>query len=762
MTSRIALFAKMALLITLTALLLFTSSGRTAPFAADPGEKVLIRTSKPYQSLVNKIEAVGGKVTQQYKYVDAIAAEIPRNSLGAVRSELAPGAISKDLIVPSPRSVETTGGRGLAQSGEENQIIAEDVQPIAGVGTPESDANNPNAYLINNSIMNVSPLLAGGTTGAGVIVALIDSGIRPGFPHISLDGSVIGGEDFVGDGLGFSNSANDGHGTFVAGMVSANVAFSFAANSALRLAVLAECPSCFSNPPTNTTIPMLGSAPLSSIYALRIFGPTGGAPTSRVLAAMERVIDLREKFDAGVPGGVNIKVCNMSLGGSTIFAGRDLLDTEVNVMLDRDVVLSIAAGNAGPSSLTVGSPGTSIGAITVGAASQPHNERILRRIQFGATIGSLYRPFLGSQTSYFSSRGPNADGRLDPDVTANGFASYGQGFGTTTSSISLASGTSFSTPSVSGVAALLRQKYPTATAKQIRNAIIMGANPGILDDGSTELDQGAGYVDALAASNLLASGNVPDSLPEAFNSVKSVKSNIGRGASLDVSTGNVQQHFNSLKPGQRFEILYQVTPNTSQVTINLANVVRSLPPAQQNQLFGDDILLGVHSAKTSAIGEGDYKQLVFTLGGTFVVNNPETGLMRITVSGDWTNAGNVSGNVAISSTKDPVPQFTTQAKISEGDFLVIPINIPAGVSLADFRLIWRDDWSNYPVSDLDMILVRPDGTLDLTGAMLNDPEHATVNNPAAGQWLVIVDGLEIPAGSDKFELRVSLDGKVVH
>jgi subtilisin family serine protease len=325
----------------------------------------------------------------------------------------------------------------------------------------------------------------------------------------------------------------------------------------------------------------------------------------------------------------------------------------------------------------------------------------------------------------------------------------------------MGSGTSFSTPSVSGVAALLRQKYPGSTAKQIRNAIMMAANPGILDDGSTELDQGAGYVDALAASNLLASGSVPDALPDAFNSVKSVKSNIRRGAGLDVSTGNVEQHFSSLKPGQRFEILYQVTPNTSQVTINLANIIPSLPPAQQNQLFGDDILLAVHSAKTSAIGEGDYKYFNFTLGGAVVVNNPETGLMRITVSGDWTNAGNISGDVAISSRKDAVPQFTTQAKISEGDFFVIPVNIPAGVSLADFRLIWRDDWSNYPLSDMDMILIRPNGTVDLTGAMINDPEHVAVNNPAAGQWLVIVDGFQIPGGSDKFELRVSLDGNVV-
>jgi hypothetical protein len=61
---------------------LFTSTGRTAPSSSDPEEKVLIRTSKPYQSLVNKIETLGGKVTQQYKYVDAIAAEIPRRLVG--------------------------------------------------------------------------------------------------------------------------------------------------------------------------------------------------------------------------------------------------------------------------------------------------------------------------------------------------------------------------------------------------------------------------------------------------------------------------------------------------------------------------------------------------------------------------------------------------------------------------------------------------------------------------------------------------------
>src|SRR5258705_7147295 len=105
--------------------------------------------------------------------------------------------------------------------------------------------------------MNVTPHLAGGTTGAGVIVALIDSGIRPGFPHISLDGSVIGGEDFVGDGLGFSNSANDGHGTFVAGKGFAAVASPIPFNYLLCFAGFFLGPTLFFSSPTHNLLLMI-------------------------------------------------------------------------------------------------------------------------------------------------------------------------------------------------------------------------------------------------------------------------------------------------------------------------------------------------------------------------------------------------------------------------------------------------------------------------------------------------------------------------
>ena len=63
--------------------------------------------------------------------------------------------------------------------------------------------------------------------------------------------------------------------------------------------------------------------------------------------------------------------------------------------------------------------------------------------------------------------------------------------------------------------------------------------------------------------------------------------------------------------------------------VTLNNIVPTLPPAQQNQLFGDDLLFAVHSAKTSAQGEGDYLAFEFVASDqTFVFDRPETGLMQ--------------------------------------------------------------------------------------------------------------------------------------
>jgi len=75
--------------------------------------------------------------------------------------------------------------------------------------------------------------------------------------------------------------------------------------------------------------------------------------------------------------------------------------------------------------------------------------------------------------SSFSSAGPSADGRIKPDIAAMGVSVTIQ---TTPSSISFASGTSFSCPVMSGITACLLQAVPAATNAGIMKAIHQSAD----------------------------------------------------------------------------------------------------------------------------------------------------------------------------------------------------------------------------------------------------------------------------------------------
>jgi serine protease AprX len=729
--------------------------------AAANAQAVIIKCERPCATIVDAVERNGGSVTYRYRYVDAIAAELTPRALIAVRQLAEPGALRKDHVVQLPTSVTNRIGTPAA-----TQVSVESSEPLGEQDIVARAVANPNAYTVNNQAMNVGPLHAGNILGQGMKVAVIDSGIRPGFPHLSLDNSVIGGENLVGDALGFSNSANNGHGTFVAGMISSNVAFVVA--GALRTSVTTHCPSCVI--PINATqsvLPVIGSAPSSSIYALRVFGATGGAPESRIIAAMERVLTLRENFDSGMAetqnvdgsfNALNIRVCNMSLGGPTLYSGRDIQSQLTNAFLERDVVLVISAGNAGPAGTTIGTPGTGFGALTVGASSSAIHERILRDLQFGPGMGVQYRPFAAVQTAFFSSRGPTADGRVDPEIVANGFASFGQGFGAAPGSLDLGSGTSFSSPSVAGVATLLRQAVPTATARQVRNALILSANAGAIGDGSGPFDRGAGHVNGAAALALLQDGSAPDTPGIVGHVQDTVRENLRRGVDLRTFAGTVTRSVSNLLPGQRFETYYRVPKDTAAVTVTLSNVT---PGATQNALFGDDILLTVHSAKTSAIGEGDYKVFEFTTGGTFTIPNPDYGLLRVTVNGDWTNASPIGATISIATTRTPTPGKTADNYIEEGQQIAVPFNVAAGVALLTAQLEWDVDWSTYPTNDLDVILIPPTGPAIVAGATLNAPELVRLENPVAGEWLAIVDAFTIFSQVEKFTLRVAADGKVL-
>ncbi|MCW5977031.1 MAG: S8 family serine peptidase [Bryobacteraceae bacterium] len=370
----------------------------------------------------------------------------------------------------------------------------------------------------------------------------------------------------------------------------------------------------------------------------------------------------------------------------------------------------------------------------------------------------MYRPFGGPVMSYFSSRGPNANGRVEPSVVANGFASFGMGFAASTNVVSFADGTSFAAPSVAGVAAVLRQAFPSATARQIRNAIIMSADPTLVSAAS-HLDQGAGFVNAAGARDLLAAGKAPDTAAPPLVSVSSVRVNVQK-AGLKVADDYITEPLSNLMPGERHDVVFSVKPNNSQLVVSISDF-SAAPPEQQNVLFGDELLLGIHSAKTSQIGQGDYIKFVFTSGGTFIVNRPEPGLVRVSVNGAWTNAKPVSANVTVIALVDPIVQFTAQGKIVQSEDVYVPFNVPAGTKLADFRLSWRDDWGTFPTADIDLFLISPSSKDNRSAATGSSPETTTIENPEPGTWLARIAGNTILSKFDKFELRIALDGVVI-
>lgn len=167
-------------------------------------------------------------------------------------------------------------------------------------------------------------------TGKGVKVGVIDTGID--YNHRDLRTTYKGGKDLVDlddDPMETKGSSmiSTLHGTHVAGII--------AANGKVK-----------------------GVAPEADIYAYRALGPGGSGSTETVIAAIEAAV--ADKMD----------IINLSLGNN--INGPDLpITLALNAAVEIGVTAVVSNGNSGPKAWTVGSPGTSEKAISVGASSPP-------------------------------------------------------------------------------------------------------------------------------------------------------------------------------------------------------------------------------------------------------------------------------------------------------------------------------------------------------------------------------------------------------
>ncbi len=121
-----------------------------------------------------------------------------------------------------------------------------------------------------------------------------------------------------------------------------------------------------------------------------------------------------------------------------------------DMAFSRGILVVASAGNSGNSeNPNIGVPADAVNVLTIGAVSPT-----------------------GAHAS-FSSVGPTADGRIKPDIVAQGQSVVVAG---PSGNISTTNGTSLSSPIIAGMAASLWQAVPNLTAEQLREVIIQSAH----------------------------------------------------------------------------------------------------------------------------------------------------------------------------------------------------------------------------------------------------------------------------------------------
>ncbi len=148
-------------------------------------------------------------------------------------------------------------------------------------------------------------------------------------------------------------------------------------------------------------------------------------------------------------------------------------------------------------------------------------------------------------------------------------------------------------------------------------------------------------------------------------------------------------------------------------------------------------------------------------------DKPQTGVVRLAIMGDWTNAGAISADLEITETrKDDDDEETSEGKVEQSQTDVVYIDIPAGTAQAIFDLAWDNNWGAYPTDDLDLILLDPNGGVFFDGATLASPERVIVDNPVSGTWVLFIDGFTVHGVIDdepysEWELTARADGEVI-
>jgi serine protease AprX len=294
-----------------------------------------------------------------------------------------------------------------------------------------------------------------GFTGRGMSIAVLDAGFNSvntlaAFDSLRTNGQILGTKDFVTPGNDVYNTTISTHGMMVLSIMGGNLPGQ-----------------------------LIGTAPKASYWLLR---SEDGRPDFEYVIEEYYWVNAAEYADS-----VGADIINSSLGYTTFlnpaedhtYEDMDGNTTVVTIGADmaasKGILVVNSAGNSGSNEWQyIGAPADGDSVFTIGAVDP----------------AGVY--------AAFSSRGPTFDGRIKPDVTAQGVSTI---VATIPSGVAGGSGTSFSSPVIAGASACLWQANPTFSNMELLNAIRMSGS----QSSSPDNFKGWGIPNFTLANNLLTS-----------------------------------------------------------------------------------------------------------------------------------------------------------------------------------------------------------------------------------------------------------------
>jgi len=427
------------------------------PGRADQGgvrpDHVIVRMAPGTVVIPNLLLAsVNGQVDQVLPTINGFSAYVPSGQIDRLRAVPGVLEVTEDgrlNVEPDEPPVREVRGHDV------NDFVASDFSHADG--GPSFDRLDLGAL---NEIIGANDIHAAGITGAGVDVALIDTGVAA----VNGVGSTINGPDLSFDAQvpGFQYLDAYGHGTHLAGIINGNGAG------------------------------ITGVAPGARLVNVKVGAANGAVDVVQVIAAINWIVQHRRD------NGLNIREIVLAYGtDSTQSYTIDPLAYAAEVAWRNGIVVVAAAGNAGPTAASLTDPAMDPYLLSVGAvdtngtytsgddvvapfSTWGNSRRSVDVVAPGRSLVSLRDP-----GSYIDQLHP--EGR-EPDGFFRG------------------SGTSQAAAVVAGAVALMLQAKPDLTPDQVKYYLAKTAKPLPLSDPAA---QGAGEIDLRRVAHASPSANRP-------------------------------------------------------------------------------------------------------------------------------------------------------------------------------------------------------------------------------------------------------------